>query len=209
MSRFGKNLKKIRSLKGFTQTQLADELHLSRGMISSYEEGRAEPKIETLLEVSQIFNVSIDSLLKENLTVNKLSGFVLPENLPGMDTSKTKVKNNELPFLPADGLYLDAHNIEFEDAFLECAYIFCKKAKPSLTKYQFIQTHNTTYCGLPIALPTDSIVFKRRSFSKEEILITYEVYGLFKNIGFVSLLEQRVSALESKIIALENNIQKP
>jgi transcriptional regulator with XRE-family HTH domain len=57
MSLFGANIKKIRQVKGLSQKTFADLLDLNRGVISSYEEGRAEPKIETILKVANHFSL--------------------------------------------------------------------------------------------------------------------------------------------------------
>ncbi|TXI87309.1 MAG: XRE family transcriptional regulator [Chryseobacterium sp.] len=72
MSFFGTNIKKIRQVKGLSQKAFADLFDLNRGVISSYEEGRAEPKIETILKVANHFNVNLDKLLTEILQVNQL-----------------------------------------------------------------------------------------------------------------------------------------
>ena len=55
-----KTLKSMRKLKNWTQQQLADRVGLKRSVIGAYEEGRAEPKIESLLAFSRLFNMSID-----------------------------------------------------------------------------------------------------------------------------------------------------
>ena len=49
-----KTLKSMRKLKNWTQQQLADRVGLKRSVIGAYEEGRAEPKIESLLALSLI-----------------------------------------------------------------------------------------------------------------------------------------------------------
>uniref|UniRef100_UPI0023F3F823 helix-turn-helix domain-containing protein n=1 Tax=Chryseobacterium joostei TaxID=112234 RepID=UPI0023F3F823 len=72
MSFFGTNIKKIRQVKGLSQTAFADLLDLNRGVISSYEEGRAEPKIETILKVASHFNLDLDKLLTETLQTAQL-----------------------------------------------------------------------------------------------------------------------------------------
>lgn len=73
MSFFGTNIKKIRQVKGLSQKAFADLFDLNRGVISSYEEGRAEPKIETILKVANHFNLNLDKLLTETLQVNQLA----------------------------------------------------------------------------------------------------------------------------------------
>ncbi|MBP2617236.1 helix-turn-helix domain-containing protein [Chryseobacterium jejuense] len=73
MSFFGTNIKKIRQVKGLSQKTFADLLDLNRGVISSYEEGRAEPKIETILKVASHFSLDLDQLLTETLQENQLA----------------------------------------------------------------------------------------------------------------------------------------
>ncbi|MCS4304287.1 helix-turn-helix domain-containing protein [Chryseobacterium sp. BIGb0232] len=73
MSFFGTNIKKIRQVKGLSQKAFANLFDLNRGVISSYEEGRAEPKIETILKVASHFNLDLDKLLTETLQVNQLA----------------------------------------------------------------------------------------------------------------------------------------
>lgn len=72
MSFFGTNIKKIRQVKGLSQKAFADLFDLNRGVISSYEEGRAEPKIETILKVANYFNLTLDQLLTEPVRENQL-----------------------------------------------------------------------------------------------------------------------------------------
>lgn len=73
MSFFGTNIKKIRQVKGLSQKTFADLLDLNRGVISSYEEGRAEPKIETILKVANHFSLDLDQLLTETLHESQLA----------------------------------------------------------------------------------------------------------------------------------------
>lgn len=75
MSFIGKNLRKIRHLKGLNQSQFADLFGLTRASIGAYEEGRAEPKISTIIEIANHFSISVDLLLKKELKVNELSRF--------------------------------------------------------------------------------------------------------------------------------------
>ncbi|WP_374463544.1 helix-turn-helix domain-containing protein [Chryseobacterium sp.] len=55
-----------------SQKAFADLFDLNRGVISSYEEGRAEPKIETILKVANYFNLTLDQLLTEPVQENQL-----------------------------------------------------------------------------------------------------------------------------------------
>ncbi len=63
----GKNIKYIRIQKGLTQEQFADNLKVSRSRISSYEENRATPPLNFIIDLSNYVNISIDVLLKKKL----------------------------------------------------------------------------------------------------------------------------------------------
>lgn len=64
----GINLKYLRKLKNMTQQELADELEIRRSSIGAYEECRATPKYDTLQRISEFFNISIDNLVKHDLS---------------------------------------------------------------------------------------------------------------------------------------------
>ena len=68
MNFLSKNIKHLRTLKGLTQEQFAEKLNVSRSRISSYEENRAIPPIDFLMDFSDFFNISIDLLAKNDLT---------------------------------------------------------------------------------------------------------------------------------------------
>jgi len=75
MSSFGKNIRKIRSVKTLSQQAFAELFDLKRGTLGAYEEGRSEPKIETIIKIANYFSIPIDDLLTKELTVNKLLKF--------------------------------------------------------------------------------------------------------------------------------------
>lgn len=56
------NLKKLRIQRGLSQQQLADLLHTSQQSIYKYEKGIAEPNLETLKNMADYFETSIDYL---------------------------------------------------------------------------------------------------------------------------------------------------
>ncbi|CAN5308059.1 hypothetical protein BH09BAC1_BH09BAC1_22600 [soil metagenome] len=75
MSCIGKNIKKIRTVKKINQADFADLFGLARASVGSYEEGRAEPKIDTIIAIANHFGIAIDLLLKKELTINELYRF--------------------------------------------------------------------------------------------------------------------------------------
>lgn len=63
MNYLGQNIKYLRKQKGLTQEKMANKLGITRSLVGAYEEGRAEPRLQTLMNLSRYFKVSIDSLL--------------------------------------------------------------------------------------------------------------------------------------------------
>lgn len=70
------NIRHLRSLKQLSQERFADELGWSRSMVGSYEEGRSEPPIERLIDLSNYFNIPIDILVKNDLRRAKDTSFI-------------------------------------------------------------------------------------------------------------------------------------
>jgi transcriptional regulator with XRE-family HTH domain len=67
----GQNLKYLRKLKGFTQEEFALKLQIKRSLLGAYEEERAEPRIDVLEIVSDHFKISLDDLLRKDLSETK------------------------------------------------------------------------------------------------------------------------------------------
>ncbi len=70
------NIKHLRSLKKMSQERFADELKWSRSMVGSYEEGRSEPPIDRLIDLSNYFQIPIDILVKNDLRRAKDTSFI-------------------------------------------------------------------------------------------------------------------------------------
>ncbi|MCH5198231.1 MAG: LexA family transcriptional regulator [Oscillospiraceae bacterium] len=128
---FGVRLKKLRKNAGMTQNQLADKLNKSGSAVRMWELGSNEPDINTLVEISSIFDCSLDYLMcrdallgkegavRTNIPVYRLSEYenggepdyyksILPEYL---DTGFTYImlKNDArglAPLIPAGALVL-------------------------------------------------------------------------------------------------------
>lgn len=68
MSQAGQNLKYLRKLRGWTQEEFATKLGIKRSLIGAYEEERADPRLEVLEIVGDIFKLSLDDLLLKDLS---------------------------------------------------------------------------------------------------------------------------------------------
>lgn len=71
MSAAGRNLKYLRKLRGWTQEEFATKIHIKRSLLGAYEEERAEPRIEVLEAVGEIFKLTLDELLLTELGETK------------------------------------------------------------------------------------------------------------------------------------------
>lgn len=68
---FNEKLQELRKIKGLTQEELAEHLHVSRTAISKWESGRGYPNIDSLKAISKFYGVTLDELLSgdELLTI--------------------------------------------------------------------------------------------------------------------------------------------
>lgn len=64
---FGTNLNYLRKINNMTQTDLANKLNITHQTISNYEHGNRYCDLDMLIQISELFNVSIDDLLKKKL----------------------------------------------------------------------------------------------------------------------------------------------
>ena len=72
MSDIAKNIKKTRQQKGWTQERLAQELHVTRQAVSSWETGKSEPDIGMLESIIGIYirtNVVIHDVPRLSITI--------------------------------------------------------------------------------------------------------------------------------------------
>lgn len=65
---FGQNIKLLRKRRGRTQDDIAVALQMKRPTLSGYENGVAEPGIELLMAFSDYYKISVDTLLKQDLS---------------------------------------------------------------------------------------------------------------------------------------------
>ncbi|MFM7089504.1 MAG: helix-turn-helix transcriptional regulator, partial [Bacteroidota bacterium] len=62
------NLRLLRKKWQWSQEEFAARVGLNRGNIASYENGSTEPKVHSLLKMSELFQVSIKELVFEDLS---------------------------------------------------------------------------------------------------------------------------------------------
>jgi len=68
MSIVSNNIKFLRKSNHLTQEQLAEKIGIKRSLLGAYEEGRADPRLNNLLKISEVFKVSVDTLISEDVS---------------------------------------------------------------------------------------------------------------------------------------------
>ena len=67
INKFPDNLKMIRKQSQLSQEELGKKINVSKQTVSKYEKGIVEPNFHTLVEISKVFNCSLDSLVFGNI----------------------------------------------------------------------------------------------------------------------------------------------
>ena len=101
------NIKYLRRKRKISQQELADQLNVSRTTLGDYERGHTEPNIDTLINMANLFEVKIDELLKQDLSLKELE----------------IIRNKELRVLAISVDSSDRSNIELVDTKAEAGYL--------------------------------------------------------------------------------------
>lgn len=88
------NLKYLRKLRGWTQEEFANKLRIKRSLLGAYEEERAEPRIDVLEVVCDIFKLTLDEILRKDLSDNK-SNYMAKRR-----AMKLAAGRPDIPFVP-------------------------------------------------------------------------------------------------------------
>ena len=67
---FKEKIQNLRSKYNLTQEQLSEKLYVSRTAVSKWESGKGYPNIDTLKDISKLFNGTIDDLLSSDEIIN-------------------------------------------------------------------------------------------------------------------------------------------
>ena len=76
MNKIGKNIAHLRRLKGLSQERLADDLKIKKSRLGAYEEGRSEPSLDLLIQLSSYFRLPIDALIRYDLLKTGSTAFI-------------------------------------------------------------------------------------------------------------------------------------
>lgn len=198
---FGKNIKKIRSVKGMSQLEFAELFDLKRGTLGAYEEGRSNPKIDTVLKIANYFGINMEDLLINELTVNKLlkfneaitttpeiNKFNLFDSIPCITESLKKnfiqkyrdtfnidhYPQIQLPYITRkDTIGYVVDNLEMSDN--SSGYL--PKDIVIGVKTKLTDLKNTT-SNLVLVLTKNQLLFRKLSFDSDKIILKAEHIGI-------------------------------
>ena len=94
MSLANQNLKYLRKLRGWTQEEFANKIRIKRSLLGAYEEERAEPRIDVLETVCDIFKLTLDEILRKDLSDSK-SNYMAKRR-----AMKLAAGRPDIPFVP-------------------------------------------------------------------------------------------------------------
>ena len=94
MAMANQNLKYLRKLRGWTQEEFANKLRIKRSLLGAYEEERADPRIDVLEVVCDIFKLTLDEILRKDLSDNK-SNYMAKRR-----AMKLAAGRPDIPFVP-------------------------------------------------------------------------------------------------------------
>ena len=80
----GTKIKEARTNKRLTQEQVAETLLVSRQTVSNWENGKSLPDIVSVIKMSELYEISLDALLKGDTTMIKK----LENDVKAMNTEK-------------------------------------------------------------------------------------------------------------------------
>ena len=67
----GEKITHLRNSLGMSQETLADKLSVSRQAVSKWEMDQAQPQIDKVLQICELFNISTEDLLRDEIVVNR------------------------------------------------------------------------------------------------------------------------------------------
>ena len=122
---FSQKLQLLRKNKGYTQEELAGKLDVSRQAVAKWESGQVYPDISNLIQISKLFNVTVDYLVKDQecmvscsddkmFDINRLVEFRLEANSNTYaacmnETDSTRLNSHDFTYSHGSYTYHDTY----------------------------------------------------------------------------------------------------
>ncbi len=196
MSVAGQNLKYLRKLRGWTQEEFANKLGIKRSLIGAYEEQRADPRIDILEIVGDIFKLSLDELLLKDL--NNTSGNYLAKR---RQMKMMSAERNVIHFVPvkaAAGYLAGYADTEFIDELNTFTL-------PMLSGGNYRAFEIIGDSMLPT--PSGSIIVGEKTESLEDIKNNMPYIVVSRNEGIVYKRVVKNNKVKNKLTLVSDNPQ--
>jgi len=198
MSYAGKNLRYLRRLRGWTQEEFANKLKIKRSLVGAYEEERAEPRLEVLRSICQIFKLSLDDLFLKDLTETKANTYL--DKRRAMKTSADS-EQRQIQFVPVKAAagylagYADPEFIDELNTF----------TLPMLAPGQYRAFEIVGDSMLPT--PSGSVIVGEKVEDMEDIKSNQAYIVVSKGSGIVYKRINSNSRVKNKVMLVSDNPQ--
>jgi transcriptional regulator with XRE-family HTH domain len=197
MSNAGKNLKYLRKLRGWTQEEFANKLKIKRSLVGAYEEERAEPRLEVMEAISNIFKLSLEDFLFKDLASDSSGGNYLEKRrMMKMDAEIASI--SFVPVKAAAGYLAGYADPEFVDELNTFTL-------PMLAPGQYRAFEIVGDSMLPT--PSGSVIVGERVDDLEELKNSNTYVVLSRNEGVVYKRVMKNNRAKDKLTMISDNPQ--
>ena len=197
MSNAGKNLKYLRKLRGWTQEEFANKLKIKRSLVGAYEEERAEPRLEVMEAISNIFKLSLEDFLFKDLASDSSGGNYLEKRrMIKMDAEVAAI--SFVPVKAAAGYLAGYADPEFVDELNTFTL-------PMLAPGQYRAFEIVGDSMLPT--PSGSVIVGEKVDNLEELKNSNTYVVLSRNEGVVYKRVMKNNRAKDKLTMISDNPQ--
>ena len=199
MVKVNENIRFLRKKRGWTQEMFSKKIGIKRSLVGAYEEGRSDPRLNNLLKICNTFNISLDNILKKDVSILSEKNYKSNENqkvkVLSITVDNSGDENIELINQKASAGYLNSYS-DFE--FIE------QLPKFQLPFLNFSGTHRAFEIKGDSMLPLTSgtIVIGKYIENLDYIKDGKNYILLTKNDGIVY---KRVEVLENELKLISDN----
>ena len=155
-----RNLKELRSNKGLRQEDVARHLGVATPTYSSWERGRTEPDLSTLLELTRFFDVTVDRILGSEPRPLRIGMWYPPVGKFHPIKNPSGIFTRIYPLIFNTLYYYDIYDRRFNIELIDSWKVVKDEARPS---YTFHLRHNVSFhSGDPLEL--------------EDVKLSYELF---------------------------------
>ena len=152
MATIGDRIRNARKLAGLTQSDLAKKLNVTQQMIAAYENGKRNPKFETIKKIAFYLHVDPLELIYDKETINFTKDYT--NNLQSEVIIAARSRNVE----KLDELLVKAQDLPIYDFINHCLNEICEN-----------ETNNKSFYKSQLILEYDKLNWKGRSIARKRV----------------------------------------